>query len=115
MTVLPVAPRGMLDTSARHPVDRAVPACFDSPLPSCTSTVNIVGSVRLGYPIGAGAGDRLLATARSGFQGVPITFARFGYDMLRPAAEDVGPGGEGTAVIDVAARWIVVGATGRWP
>ncbi|MEU7628706.1 fluoride efflux transporter CrcB [Nocardia sp. NPDC049220] len=114
MTVLPVA-RGMLDTSARHPLDRAVPACFDSPLPSCTSTVNIVGSVRLDYPSGAGAGDRQFATARSGLHGVPITFAPFGCDMLRPVAADVGPGAEGTVMIDVAAGWIVVGATGRWP
>ncbi|MEU4344893.1 fluoride efflux transporter CrcB [Nocardia sp. NPDC023852] len=112
MTVLPVVPSGKLGESARYPAEPVVPARFDSPLPSCTQTVTIVGSARFGGLGGAGAGDRLLATAGIGFRGAATTLRTFGFETIRPVAVGARACAAGTAVIDVAA----VATTGRsWP
>ncbi|WP_327120757.1 fluoride efflux transporter CrcB [Nocardia sp. NBC_01730] len=112
MTVLPVVPRGKLGASARYPAEPVVPVRFDSPLPPRTPTVTIVGSARLGGLGGAGAGDRLLATAGTDFRGVPTTFRTFGFETIRPVAVGARACAAGTAAIDVAA----VAMTGRsWP
>jgi CrcB protein len=94
---------------AAHAAAPAARLRLDCPLPPRTPTVTIVGSARLGGLSGAGAGDRLLATAGTGFRGAPTTFRTFCFETIRLVAVGARACAAGTAVIDVAAiamtRW----------
>ncbi len=98
MTVLLVALGAALGAPLRYLLDRAVQARHDSVFPWGTLTVNVTGSLLLGFLVGLPAGPGWTALAGTGFCGALTTYSTFGYETLRLVQE----GARRQAVLNVA-------------
>jgi CrcB protein len=83
MTLLLIALGAAVGAPLRYLVDRAVQARHDSVFPWGTFTVNVVGSLILGFVIGLPADPAVTALAGIGFSGALTTYSTFGYETLR--------------------------------
>jgi len=87
MTVLLVALGAAVGAPLRYLVDRAVQARHGSRFPAGTLTVNIVGSLLLGFLTGLPAAPAMSALLGTGFCGALTTYSTFSYETLRLAAD----------------------------
>ncbi|TLF61851.1 fluoride efflux transporter CrcB, partial [Nonomuraea sp. KC401] len=71
----------------RYLVDRAVQARHDTVFPWGTLTVNVAGSLLLGFLAGLPAGDGMMALAGTGFCGALTTYSTLGYETVRLVEE----------------------------
>ncbi len=85
MTLLLVALGAALGAPLRYLTDRAVQARHGSVFPWGTLTVNIAGSLLLGFLAGLPADPTLAALAGTGFCGALTTYSTFGYETVRLA------------------------------
>jgi CrcB protein len=83
MMALLVVLGAALGAPARYLIDRAVQGHHDSKFPWGTLTVNILGSLILGFLAGLPAGEPEMALAGAGFCGALTTFSTFGYETMR--------------------------------
>lgn len=83
MTVLWVALGAAFGAPARYLVDRAVQARHDSVFPWGTLTVNVSGSLLLGFVVALPASPAVAAVAGTGFCGALTTYSTFSYETLR--------------------------------
>jgi CrcB protein len=87
MIVLAVLAGGMIGAPARYLTDRAVQSRRDTVFPLGTFTVNMAGSLILGFLLGAerhlGLPPVVFALLGTGFCGGLTTFSTFGYETLR--------------------------------
>ena len=87
MTVLLVALGAAIGAPLRYLTDRAIQARQASTFPWGTVTVNVAGSLLLGYLIGLPAGPWLSAMLGTGFCGALTTYSTFSYETLRLVRE----------------------------
>lgn len=87
MTVLLVALGAAIGAPLRYLTDRAIQARQTSTFPWGTFTVNVAGSLLLGYLVGLPAGPWLSAVLGTGFCGALTTYSTFSYETLRLARE----------------------------
>jgi len=85
MTVLLVVLGAALGAPLRYLTDRAIQARHDTVFPWGTFTVNIGGSLLLGFVTGLPADPALAALIGSGFCGALTTYSTFSYETLRLA------------------------------
>ena len=85
MTVLLVALGAAVGAPLRFLTDRAVRARFGDRLPWGTLTVNVAGSLVLGFVLGLPAPPAVAALVGTGFCGALTTYSTFGYETLRLA------------------------------
>lgn len=87
MTVLLVLLGGAVGAPTRYLTDQWVQSRHDTVLPWGTFTVNIVGSLILGFLAGGSADGALpawvLTLAGTGFCGALTTFSTFGFETIR--------------------------------
>jgi CrcB protein len=85
MTVLWVALGAALGAPARYLTDRAVQGWHDSVFPWGTLTVNLIGSLILGFLVAAAAhlSPALGAAMGTGLCGALTTYSTFSYEILR--------------------------------
>ena len=87
MTLLLVFLGGAAGAPARYLTDRLVQRLHDSVFPWGTLTVNLVGSLILGFLLGARSGLGLPAEAATligtGFCGALTTFSTYGFETVR--------------------------------
>ncbi|MFC0863988.1 fluoride efflux transporter CrcB [Sphaerimonospora cavernae] len=87
MTLLLVFLGGAVGAPARYLIDRFVQRRHDNVFPWGTLTVNIVGSLILGFLLGARSGlglpQGVVALAGTGFCGALTTFSTFGFETMR--------------------------------
>jgi CrcB protein len=85
--ILAVLAGGMIGAPARYLVDRAIAARRDTVFPWGTLAVNLVGSLVLGFLLGAqrhlGLAPAAFALLGTGLCGGLTTFSTFGYETLR--------------------------------
>lgn len=87
MTLLLVAIGAAVGAPLRYLVDRAVQSRHDSVFPWGTLTVNVAGSLVLGFLVALPAGPAFLATAGTGFCGALTTYSTLSYETLRLAQD----------------------------
>ncbi|MGB9378242.1 MAG: fluoride efflux transporter CrcB [Mycobacteriales bacterium] len=87
MTLLLVALGAALGAPLRYLTDRAVQARHDSLFPWGTLTVNVIGSLLLGFLIGLPAAATVTALVGTGFCGALTTYSTFSYETLRLVQE----------------------------
>jgi CrcB protein len=87
MTVLLVALGAAVGAPLRYLTDRAVQARYGSAFPWGTLTVNVAGSLLLGFLIGLPVGPALAALLGTGFCGALTTYSTFSYETLRLARD----------------------------
>lgn len=91
MTLLLIALGAAVGAPLRYLTDRFIQARHDAVFPWGTLTVNVVGSLIMGFLVGAAAAGRLdpmiLTVLGPGFCGALTTYSTFGYETLR-LAED---------------------------
>ena len=97
MTVLLVALGAAVGAPLRYLVDRAVQSRHESAFPWGTLTVNVGGSLLLGFLTGLPAGHAVSALLGTGFCGALTTYSTFSYETVRLAQE----GRHRTAVANV--------------
>jgi CrcB protein len=83
MTVLLVALGAAIGAPLRYLTDRAVQARHASSFPWGTFTVNIAGSLLLGYLLGLPAAPWVTAMLGTGFCGALTTYSTFSLETLR--------------------------------
>jgi len=114
VSVLLVLLGGMIGAPARYLADRAVQARHDSVFPWGTFAVNMIGSLILGFLLGAqrhlGLPSSAVLLLGTGFCGGLTTFSTFGYETLRlledGAVGEAGVNVIGSLVIGVLAAWL---------
>jgi len=112
--VLLVLLGGMIGAPARYLADRAVQARYDSVFPWGTFAVNMIGSLILGFLLGAqrhlGLPSSAVLLLGTGFCGGLTTFSTFSYETLRlledGAVGEAGVNVIGSLVIGVLAAWL---------
>ena len=87
MTVLLVALGAAVGAPLRYLTDRAIQARHDSVFPWGTLSVNVVGSLLLGFLTGLPAGHAVAALVGTGFCGALTTYSTFSYETLRLAQD----------------------------
>ena len=92
MNLLLVIAGAAIGAPLRYLTDRAVQARHDTVFPWGTFTVNVVGSLILGFLIGAvtvgGASHQLQLVLGTGFCGALTTYSTFSYETLRLLEDD---------------------------
>jgi len=87
MTVLLVALGAAVGAPLRYLTDRAVQARHDSVFPWGTLTVNVVGSLLLGFLVGLPVDPALTALLGTGFCGALTTYSTFSFETYRLARD----------------------------
>lgn len=85
MTVLLVALGAAVGAPLRYLTDRAVRARYGTRLPWGTLTVNVVGSLVLGFVLGLPVPPAVVALVGTGFCGALTTYSTFSLETLRLA------------------------------
>lgn len=83
MTILLVALGAALGAPLRYLADRFVQARHDTLFPWGTFTVNVCGSLVLGFLAALPGDPTVMAAAGVGFCGTLTTYSTFGYETLR--------------------------------
>lgn len=87
MTILMVALGAAFGAPLRYMVDRAIRARLDSVFPWGTFSVNVIGSLILGFLIGAAGSGHipgpLVTLLGTGFCGALTTYSTFGYETVQ--------------------------------
>jgi CrcB protein len=83
VTVLLVALGAAVGAPLRYLTDRAVQSRHDSVFPWGTLTVNVAGSLLLGFLTGWPAGHAVSALLGTGFCGALTTYSTFSYETVR--------------------------------
>lgn len=111
LTVLLVLAGGAAGATGRFLVDQAITRRRPGPLPWGTLTVNLAGSLLLGFVAGAGAAfpGWVGAVVGTGFCGAFTTYSTFGFETVR-LASGARPDGRLLAALNVAVT-LVVGIT----
>ncbi len=87
MTVLLVALGAAVGAPLRYLTDRLVQSRHGSRFPWGTLTVNLAGSLILGFVTGLPHAPAVAALVGTGFCGALTTYSTFGYETLRLARE----------------------------
>jgi CrcB protein len=107
VTILLVALGAALGAPLRYFTDRTIQARHDSVFPWGTLTVNVVGSLLLGFLLGGaaagGVSPAVVAAGGAGFCGALTTYSTFGYETVRLAEGGSVLYGFGNAMISLAA------------
>ena len=85
MTVLLVALGAAVGAPLRYLTDRAVQARYGARFPWGTLTVNVAGSLILGFVAALPASSAVAALVGTGFCGALTTYSTFGHETLRLA------------------------------
>lgn len=85
MTVLLVALGAAVGAPLRYLTDRAVQARYGARFPWGTLTVNVAGSLILGFVAALPASPAVAALVGTGFCGALTTYSTFGHETLRLA------------------------------
>jgi fluoride exporter len=83
MTVLLVALGAAVGAPLRYLTDRLIQARAGSAFPWGTLTVNVAGSLVLGFVLGIPADPALIALIGTGFCGALTTYSTFAYETLQ--------------------------------
>jgi CrcB protein len=83
VTVLLVALGAAIGAPLRYLTDRAIQSQHDSVFPWGTFTVNMVGSLLLGFLIGLPVDATLTALLGTGFCGALTTYSTFSFETLK--------------------------------
>jgi fluoride exporter len=89
VTVLLVALGAAVGAPLRYLTDRLVQARFGSAFPWGTLTVNVTGSLLLGFLVGLPAAPAVAALLGTGFCGALTTYSTFSWETLTLARGDV--------------------------
>jgi fluoride exporter len=87
VSVLLVILGAAVGAPARYLADRLVQSRHDSVFPWGTLSVNLAGSLLLGFLAGLRADGALMAALGTGFCGALTTYSTFGYETLRLTQE----------------------------
>jgi CrcB protein len=87
MILLLVALGAALGAPLRYLTDRAIQARHDTVFPWGTFTVNITGSLVLGFLAGLPTNPAITALIGTGFCGALTTYSTFSYETLRLAQQ----------------------------
>jgi CrcB protein len=87
ITGLLVAVGAAVGAPLRYLTDRAIQGRHDSVFPWGTLTVNVVGSLLLGFLVGLPTGHAMAALVGTGFCGALTTYSTFSYETLRLAQD----------------------------
>ncbi|WP_434739451.1 fluoride efflux transporter CrcB [Micromonospora sp. SH-82] len=85
MTILLVLLGAAVGAPLRYLTDRMIQARLGSDFPWGTLTVNVAGSLLLGFLIASPADPAVAALVGTGFCGTLTTYSTFGYENLRLA------------------------------
>jgi fluoride exporter len=120
VTLLLIAIGAAIGAPLRYLTDRAVQTRHDSVFPWGTLTVNVVGSLILGFLAGLPASGPVAALVGTGFCGALTTYSTFSYETLRLTEEGARfyavanvvasiVAGLGAAAIGLLLAWAVTG------
>lgn len=79
-----------LGAPCRWWLDRLIQSRHDSVFPWGTFSINVLGSLLLGFVLGVGSPNELVLLLGTGFCGGFTTFSTFGFESVRLAAEGSG-------------------------
>ena len=103
MTVLLVALGAAVGAPLRYLTDRAVQARYGSAFPWGTLTVNVAGSLVLGFLVGLPVGPAWTALLGTGFCGALTTYSTFSYETLALARDGAGLRAAGYVTVSLLA------------